>query len=182
MSKTRSGQIITVVAAGVLFTSGLVSFAGAGTASDVKSRARALMPNQSPTSAEMAARTVSIPLDEYALTSELPAVHFDFNSAAIRPADRRVLDANAAWLKTNTSQPVALGGAADPRGSKDYNLTLGQRRANAVKSYLVARGVAPERITVLSTGEIQQACRDQACWGLDRRVDFLVKKMPRQAP
>jgi len=182
MSKTRSGRIVTVVAAGVLFTSGLVSSAGAGAATDVKSRARALMPNQSPTSAEMSARAVSIPLDEYGLTTELPAVHFDFDSATIRGADRRILDANAAWLRANAGQPVALGGAADPRGSKDYNLTLGQRRANAVKSYLVARGVAPERITVLSTGEIQQACRGQACWGLDRRVDFLVKKIPRQAP
>jgi peptidoglycan-associated lipoprotein len=140
------------------------------------------MPKQSATSAEMSARTVSIPLDEYGLTSELPAVHFAFNSATIRSEDRRILDANAACLKANTDQPVALGGAADPRGTKDYNLVLGQRRANAVKSYLVARGVAPDRIAVLSTGEFQQACWDKACWSLDRRVDFLVKKLPRQAP
>src|SRR5262249_4629616 len=149
---------------------------------DVKSRARALVPHQSATSAEMSARAVSIPLDEFALTSALPSVHFDFNSASIRAADRRVLDTNAEWLRANTTQPIALGGAADPRGSKDYNLSLGQRRAMAVKSYLVARGVAPDRITILSTGEIQQVCRDQECWGLDRRVDFLVKKLPRQAP
>lgn len=178
MSKTRSGHIVTVVAAGVLFTSGLASFAGAGTAT----RARALMPNQSATSAEMSAQAASIRLDEYGLTSELQAVHFAFNSATIRREDRRILDANAAWLKANTDQPVALGGAADPRGTEDYNLVLGQRRANAVKSYLVARGVAPDRIAVMSTGEFQQACRDKACWGLDRRVDFLVKKFPRQAP
>lgn len=182
MSKTRDSQIVTIMAAGILFTGALASPAGAGAAADVKTRVHALLPTQSPTSAEMSARTVSIPLDEYALTSELPSVHFDFNSATIRAADRRVLDANAEWLKANAGQPVALGGGADPRGSKDYNLTLGQQRARAVRSYLIAKGVAPERITVLSTGEVQRACRDQECWGLDRRVDFLVKKLPRQAP
>ena len=93
-----------------------------------------------------------------------------------------MLDANAEWLKVNAGQPVALGGGADPRGSNDYNLALGQRRARAVMSYLIAKGVAPERITVLSTGELQRACKGQECWGLDRRVDFLVKKVPRQAP
>lgn len=176
MSKKKDGPFVTMMV-GALLTGALTS---SGEAADV--RARALLSTQSPTSAEMSARTVSIPLDEYGLTSALPSVHFDFDSATIRAADRRVLDANAEWLKANRGQPVALGGAADPRGGKDYNLTLGQRRARAVKNYLIARGVSPDRITVLSTGEIQEACRDRECWGLDRRVDFLVRRLPRQAP
>jgi peptidoglycan-associated lipoprotein len=176
MSKTRN--IVTIMAAGILITGGVASPGVAGTAADAKTRAR----TQSTISIDMSARTLSIPVDEFALTSELPAVHFDFNSATIRAADRSVLDANAQWLRTNAGQPVALGGGADPRGSKDHNLALAERRARAVRNYLVAKGVAPERITVLSTGEIQRPCRDQECWNLDRRVDFLVKKLPRQAP
>ena len=86
MSKTRDGRIVTIMAAGILFTGALASPA---VAADMKSRAQAPFPTQSPTSAEMSARTVSIPLDEYGLTSELPAVHFDFNSATIRAADRQ---------------------------------------------------------------------------------------------
>ena len=102
-------------------------------------------------------------------------------AAAAAPAWARV-------VKIETTEPLsdhsdqAVEGAADPRGSRDYNLALGERRASAVRDYLVASGVAPDRISILSTGAARQACRGQDCWTLDRRVDFLVKRLPRQAP
>jgi outer membrane protein OmpA-like peptidoglycan-associated protein len=182
MFSTTIKGIITIVSAEILFTTFLGSSVLAGSASDLKARALALVPAQSPISAQMSTRTLTLPLDEFALTTELRSIHFDFASAAIRPADGRALDANAHWMKANPDRPIALEGAADPRGSTDYNLSLAERRARAVRDYLVARGVAPERIAILSVGEARQACRDRNCWGLDRRVDFLVKKLPRQAP
>lgn len=180
MTRTTITAVVAISSAGMLLTAFLVPSTSA--AEDMAARVRALVPVQSPISAEMSARTVALPLDEFAMTTELPSVHFDVASATIRAADRRTLDANAEWLRANSGQPIAIEGAADPRGSRDYNLALADRRAKAVRDYLVARGVAPERITILSAGEARQACRGRDCWTLDRRVDFLVKKVPRQAP
>ncbi len=184
MTRTTIKAAVTIVSAGVLLAGvlGLSAVAGTATRTDMKARVQALLPVRSPISAEMSARAVALPLDEFALTTELPSVHFDVARATIRPADRNVLDTNAEWLKANPRQPVAIEGAADPRGSRDYNLALGDRRARAVRDYLIARGVAPERITILSAGEARQACSGRDCWALDRRVDFLVKRLPRQAP
>ncbi len=182
MAKTTITAVALISSAGMLLASLLAPSAGAGGVEDMTARVRALLPARSPISAEMSARTVALALDEYATTTELPSVHFEFASATIRAADRRTLDANADWLKANQRELIAIEGAADPRGSREYNLALGERRAKAVKDYLIGRGVAPERITILSAGEARQACRGRDCWSLDRRVDFLVKKLRPQAP
>ena len=184
MTKTTMNAAVTILSAGMLLTGILAPSAvtGADVLADMKARARTLLPAPSPISAAMSARAVALPLDDFALTTELPSVHFDLASAAIRPADRKVLDTNAEWLRANPGQPIVVEGAADPRGTRDYNLALGERRASAVRDYLVARGVAPDRISILSTGEARPVCRGQDCWTLDRRVDFLVKRLPRQAP
>ncbi len=183
MAKTTIAAAAFAISSAVILWGALFApSASAGAAEDMTARARALLPAQSPISAEMSSRTVAFPLGEFALTTELPSVHFDFASATIRAADTKTLDANAEWLKANPGRPVAIEGAADPRGSRDYNLALGDRRARAVRDYLVARGVAPEQITILSTGEARQACRGRDCWAMDRRVDFLVKRLPPQSP
>jgi len=184
MTKRTIKAAVTILCAGMLLTGILAPsvVAGADVLADMKARARWLLPAPSPISAATSARAVALSLDDFALTTELPSVHFDLASATIRPADRQVLDTNAEWLKANPGQPIVVEGAADPRGTKDYNLALGERRARAVRDYLVARGVVPDRISILSTGEARLACRGQDCWTLDRRVDFLVKRLPRQAP
>ncbi len=182
MAKMTITAVALLSSASVLLTSFLAPSAWAGAAEDMTARVRALLPARSPISAEMSARTVALPLDEYTTTTELRSVHFEFASATIRAADRRALDQNAEWLKVNPGEFVAIEGAADPRGSRDYNLALGERRAKAVRDYLIRRGVAPERVTILSVGEARQACRGRDCWSLDRRVDFLVKKLRPQAP
>ena len=79
---------------------------------------------------------------------------------------------------------VAVDGGADQRGSVVYNQRLSERRAKAVKDYLVARGVAADRITTLGYGEGLLACRTtgEACWQKNRRADFLVKVLDKQSP
>ena len=109
---------------------------------------------------------------------QLEDVHFDFDKYEIRPGDARVLDANAAWLKTNGDRLLLIEGHCDERGTNEYNVALGERRAKATMNYLVAHGVAATRITIVSYGEERPACSEhtEACWAKNRRAHFLVKR------
>jgi peptidoglycan-associated lipoprotein len=127
---------------------------------------------------------MAVSTDDFLPTPELTSVYFDTASSKIRPGDAAVLAKNADWLKAHPNAAVLVEGAADPRGSLAYNQSLSERRAQAVRSYLVAQGVAPDRIMTMSYGERRLACRtrDAQCWSDDRRVDFQVKVMNKQAP
>lgn len=82
-------------------------------------------------------------------------VYFDLDSYAVRSDARPVLEAQAAWLRRYPSVNVRIEGNADERGTREYNLALGARRANAVRDFLVARGVSPSRISTVSYGKEQ---------------------------
>jgi peptidoglycan-associated lipoprotein len=127
---------------------------------------------------------VAVPTDDFVPTAELVSVHFDTASSAIRPSEAARLAQNAEWLKANPMNTVLVEGATDQRGGLAYNQALGERRAQAVKSYLVSQGIAPDRIRTMSYGERRLACWTNAdpCWSDNRRVDFLVKVLNKQAP
>jgi peptidoglycan-associated lipoprotein len=127
---------------------------------------------------------VAIPTDDFVPTAELVSVHFDTASSAIRPGDAAKLTKNAGWLKANPRNAVLVEGAADQRGNLAYNQALAERRAQAVKSYLVAQGVESDRIMTMSYGERRLACPTNVdpCWTDNRRVDFQVKVLNKQAP
>ncbi len=131
-----------------------------------------------------APREMAPKLEGFAPTPELRPVHFDFNRSAIRPGEARILDKNAEWLKVNSNVKVAIEGGADQRGSVSYNQSLSERRARAVKDYLVARGVSADRIVEVGDGEKLLACRamGETCWQKNRRADFLVKDIEKQSP
>ena len=95
-----------------------------------------------------------------------------------------MLDRNAEWLRVNPRNTVLVEGAADQRGNRAYNQALAERRAQAVKDYLVAHGVASDRIMMISYGKGRLACPTNAdpCWSDSRRVDFQVKVLNKQAP
>ncbi len=114
---------------------------------------------------------------EFRATDALKDVHFDFDRYAIRPQDRPVLDANAAWMKANPRTLVLIEGHADERGTDAYNQALGDRRAKATQSYLVSQGIAAERISMISYGEERPLCTEhnETCWAKNRRGHFLVK-------
>jgi peptidoglycan-associated lipoprotein len=115
---------------------------------------------------------------EFRAHAALAPIYFDFDRATIRPADNKVLDASAAWLKANANQLVLIEGHCDERGTNEYNLALGDRRAKAAQNALVARGISADRITIVSYGEERPACseRTEACWAKNRRAQFLVKE------
>jgi peptidoglycan-associated lipoprotein len=114
---------------------------------------------------------------EFRAVDALRDIFFDFDKYNIRPGDVRVLDANAAWLKENQNQLVLIEGHADERGTSEYNLALGERRAKAAMGHLVSQGVQASRITIISYGKERPSCTEhnEACWAKNRRAHFLVK-------
>jgi peptidoglycan-associated lipoprotein len=115
---------------------------------------------------------------DFAAVDALKPIHFEFDRYEIRAGDRQILDANARWLKENANQLVLIEGHCDERGTNEYNLGLGERRARATMNYLVNQGIQADRITVVSYGEERPACTDsnERCWAQNRRAAFLVKE------
>jgi peptidoglycan-associated lipoprotein len=103
-------------------------------------------------------------------------IHFGFDEEALTPASRATLDAKLPLLRANPAMRIRVVGHADERGSDEYNLALGQRRAAAAKRYLVQRGIRATRIETLSRGEEEPVCRDgrESCWSQNRRDEFLI--------
>jgi len=114
---------------------------------------------------------------EFMAVAALKEVHFDFDKYDIRPEDAKTLDANATWLKSNAENLVLIEGHCDERGTNEYNLALGERRAKATMNYLVSQGIQANRITIISYGEERPVCTEktEACWAKNRRANFLVK-------
>lgn len=107
----------------------------------------------------------------------LKPIHFDFDKSDIRRDDAAILEASAKSLNANPNQIVLIEGHCDERGTNEYNLALGERRARASMNFLMAQGVAADRITVVSYGEERPLCSEQSetCWAQNRRAMFLVK-------
>ena len=104
-------------------------------------------------------------------------VFFAYDSAAIRPDQQTGLNKAAGWLKTNALAPVRIEGSCDERGTSEYNLALGERRAKAVKDYLLAAGIAADRIATVSYGKERPYApgHDESAWQLNRRGHFVVQ-------
>ena len=103
-------------------------------------------------------------------------IFFETDSSTIDDQDRAVLDSQAAWLQSNSTVRVTVEGHADERGTREYNLALGDRRANAAKNYLAARGVDASRMTVISWGKERPEAlgSDEGAWAQNRRAVTVV--------
>ena len=114
---------------------------------------------------------------EFSTNPNLRDVLFDFDKYDIRPEDAKTLDANAGWLKSNPNQLVLIEGHCDERGTNEYNLALGERRAKATMNYLVSQGIQANRITIISYGEERPVCTEktESCYAKNRHAHFLVK-------
>lgn len=104
------------------------------------------------------------------------AINFDFDRSELRDDAKANLDAKIPVLLTNSNVTIRVSGHADERGSSEYNLALGQRRAAAAKRYLVERGVAESRIETTSFGEERPVCTEsnESCWSQNRRDEFEI--------
>jgi peptidoglycan-associated lipoprotein len=103
-------------------------------------------------------------------------VLFAVNQSTISPEATGILDGQASWLLQNTQYTVTIEGHADEQGTREYNLALGERRANSVENYLVSRGVAGNRIRTVSYGKQRPIaiCSSEECWSQNRRAVTVV--------
>ena len=103
-------------------------------------------------------------------------VLFDFDSAQLSDYAQRVLDRQAAFMKARPETRVTIGGHADERGTREYNLALGERRASSARDYLVAKGVNSARIRIISYGKERPATvgSTEAAWRLNRRAQTVL--------
>ncbi len=101
-------------------------------------------------------------------------VRFDFDRSEVKAEYYEVINAHADYLLANSAVKVTVSGHCDERGTREYNLALGERRANAVKNALVAKGVSAERIDVISYGEDSPVAmgHNEASWSQNRRAEF----------
>lgn len=112
------------------------------------------------------------------LNSERPLsdVFFDLDESTIKDEAKASLSTNATWLKRWTGTRINIEGHCDERGTAEYNLGLGERRANAVKAYLVELGVPTDRVVIVSKGKESPFCTEsnESCWQQNRRGHFVI--------
>jgi peptidoglycan-associated lipoprotein len=103
------------------------------------------------------------------------SVYFDFDKTDIKPEGQAVIDNWARYLSANPTAKVRLEGNCDERGTREYNIGLGERRANAVAQALEAKGVSSQQLSVISYGKERPVCteHDESCWWQNRRVDLV---------
>jgi peptidoglycan-associated lipoprotein len=109
-------------------------------------------------------------------SSPLKEIYFEFDRYDLNPQARATLKADSDWLKANPSARVEVEGHCDERGTNEYNLALGAKRAQAAKDYLVSLGIAAGRLSTISYGEEVPVCKEQSenCWQKNRRARFVV--------
>jgi peptidoglycan-associated lipoprotein len=110
-------------------------------------------------------------------TDLIPRVHFRTASAEVDRRERGAIEKNAGWVIDNSAAVLVLEGHCDERGSEELNLELGDRRARSVMEAMMARGVGPERLIVLSKGEGEPVDpgHDGGAWRKNRRVEFIMR-------
>ena len=102
-------------------------------------------------------------------------VYFDFDKTEIKPEFQQIMACHAKYLRDRPSSRITLQGNADERGSREYNMGLGERRGNAVSSALQAAGGSASQLTVVSYGEERPVCTEtsESCWSQNRRVEIV---------
>lgn len=125
--------------------------------------------------AEAAARN-SVGAAESMRAALTQVVHFDYDQSNIRPEDQAILDAKLPILQANPTVRLQIAGHTDERGSDEYNLALGERRASAAKRYLTEHGVNDSRLETISYGEERPVAQghDESAWAQNRRDEFVI--------
>ena len=102
-------------------------------------------------------------------------IYFDFDKSTVRPEFRGIVAAHAAYAASSGTARMTLEGHADERGTREYNLGLGERRGNAVSGLMSAQGARGDQLSVVSYGEERPTCRvsDEDCWSMNRRVEIV---------
>ena len=140
--------------------------------------APAAKPGAAPAPAAAAPSTKAVDMAQDARAFEAEGIYFDFDKSEIKADAKAILEKKAAWLRANPSYKVKIEGNCDERGTNEYNLALGDRRAKAAQKYLNALGISMDRMSTISYGEEKPACKEKTekCWAQNRRDDFKLSK------
>jgi len=144
---------------------------------EAERRAQAERQAQSESALAAAAQRSQAVMDEVQAFESEP-IYFDFDRSEIKPEYRPMLEKKAAWLKARPEYRLRIEGHCDERGTAEYNVALGEKRAASVMDYLVAVGVPPRRVSTISYGEERPAVRgqDESAWAGNRRAEFRLLK------
>ncbi len=115
-------------------------------------------------------------LEELNRESPLQRIHFDFDKYFIRDDMKPILEKNAEWLKKFSSVKILIEGHCDERGTEEYNMALGEKRAKSTMNYLISLGISPDRIKIISYGKSRplDPGHNEEAWALNRRADFVI--------
>lgn len=119
---------------------------------------------------------LSYGLDELNRMGYLKHVYFDYDKFDIKDEYKAVLEENARFLKNNPTIKIRIEGHCDERGTREYNLALGEKRASAAKQYLISLGIEEDRIDTISFGKEKPfaLCHNESCWWQNRRAHFVI--------
>ena len=144
----------------------------------IKEDAKATMPTTEMTRPKQEEPELNIRGKDFVSIKGLTVVYFDLNSSDLGDSAKEVLASNAQFLKAHLELEVRVDGHCDERGTTEYNLALGQRRATIVRDHYANLGVAARRIGTISYGEEKTLCADKTedCWAKNRRAETSVRK------
>jgi peptidoglycan-associated lipoprotein len=130
------------------------------------------------TAAPVAASAAPNPSDEEIFRQHMKDIFFDYDKYSVRNGDEAVLSQDAAFLKSHPEMKVVIGGFCDERGSDEYNVALGQNRADSAQKLLINSGIEANRIRVISYGKEKPSCSEQneSCWQENRRAGFALDR------
>jgi len=171
MEKTLRASLVTLLA--LMLISAFLLVAGCAKKSQVPAEQAVSESGPSISSEE-----VTPGAEEATELSQLKDIYFDYDKYTIRSDARATLRANYEVLKDMPRAKVLIEGHCDERGSKEYNLALGQRRADAAKEYLVGLGIEPTQLSTISYGKEKPMCTEHTedCWAMNRRAHFVLIK------
>lgn len=174
MAVLVAGLFLTVSCAKKAVVSDAGTVSGAATTEDPNVKAKI---EAERLAAEKAAKERAAKLAAARKAFENENVHFDFDSSELTAAAKALLKDKAAWLTENASAAVIIEGHCDERGTTEYNLALGDRRATAAKAYLVDLGIAASRMETISYGEEKpvDTGKTELAWAMNRRAHFVIK-------
>ncbi|HEY0797120.1 MAG TPA: OmpA family protein [Acidisarcina sp.] len=117
-------------------------------------------------------------IDDSAFHQNVQDIFYDYDSYEVNAESQAIISKDAAFLAAHPKLKILVGGYCDERGSTEYNIALGENRANSAKVALIAAGVAPDRVRTVSYGKEKQFCSDHAesCWQQNRRAQFAVDR------
>jgi peptidoglycan-associated lipoprotein len=164
--------VLLLVISGLLFTVGCQK----KTVTQAKAPAPAPAPGQAPAPQQPAPSPAPMaPSDTSGMVMQ-EDIFFEFDKSTLTPAAQDNLMKKAAWLRAKANVTATIEGHCDERGTNEYNLALGDRRADSAKAFLVDLGIAASRLTTISYGEERPLCsqKNEECWAKNRRGHFVI--------